>query len=112
MEISKVWVSLLWICSLCSCNYESYNYIVNGEFEFPAVAPSTSSYTAEGWTGDFFDLWNSPLCYGMAGQCMDLQRGEYENGYIEQTIVLPGSALCNLSFYQVASSTDYSWYIM
>ena len=108
MEIIKKLSILFFITRLC----RSYNYVLNGDFELPVVTSTTCELVADGWGGTFFNLWNIFICAGLTNQCMDLQANSDENGYINQTILLPSDGYCNLSFYQKAYSTNYTWYVM
>ena len=74
MEFTKKFSLLLVIISRLLLRVSSnYNYIVNGDFEQPAMAAGTYSTVATGWDGTFFNLWNDVRCAGFSGQCMDLQ---------------------------------------
>ena len=94
------------------CSAKSTNYIVQGSFDLPVV-PAYYSFIvsqATGWTGQYFDLiWDQWLG---RGQALDLQRGPGQNGYIEQTVVLPNEGYCNLSFYKQGTSTNYNSFVL
>ena len=94
------------------CSANSTNYIANGSFDLPVV-PAYKSFIAcqaTGWTGQYFDLiWDQWLG---RGQALDLQRGPGQNGYIEQTVVLPNESYCNLSFYKQGKSTNYNSFVL
>ncbi len=92
----------------CSANLT--NYITHGSFDLPVIS-SFRNYLAcqaTGWTGQYFDLIND-VWLGQ-GQAIDLQRGIGQNGYIEQTVVLPNESYCNLSFYKQGMNINYNSY--
>jgi hypothetical protein len=89
----------------------STNYISYGSFESPrALFKNYITGIATGWTGQYFDLLND-IWVGH-GQAIDLQRGKGQNGYIEQTVQLPNTSYCNLSFYQQAQSNNYANHVV
>lgn len=69
----------------------SFNYIVNGGFEDPAIPAGTFiriNNNITGWKGIYFDLVNKQSRLGYH-QHVDLQSAVGLNGYIEQTVSLP-----------------------
>ena len=82
MGIDKYLITLFMTCRLSFCVTSTYNYIVNGGFEQPAVTIGTYLLVATGWTGTNFNLWKNYPCGGFSGQCMDLRDNSYQNGYI------------------------------
>lgn len=91
------------------------NFIVDGGFEYPALLSdgflvNVSTY----WGGVYFDLKGPTFDTFNFGhnQYLDLQSDVAENGYIEQTISLPFNGTYELTYLQMASTTNYASYIL